>query len=849
MAHDKSKKVAKPRGRIACQDPNKTDKAGRTKIFSSTSSGSLEKVKDLVERGADVNHRDNAGWAPLHEAALKGQYEIAEYLIQAGAIVNVRGFEDDTPLHDACSYGYADCVKLLVESGADVYALNTDKQRPIDLCDDKACIKIVKAKMKELDHLASRDNRGRTALHRACCEGDIDKAASLLKKGVNTNATDKDNWTPLHYAAQHGHLEIAKLLIQHGADMNSLGHQGLTTLHVACKHGHEDIAQHLVDAGVDVHAVDSNGQTPYQVSESIAVRQIITARIDQERRLRATTEAIDEITFVSNTKQKRKINDSSASTPSSTNATEDETLLSREERKIQAIMKAFEKAEQKKQAKRAKKDDDRATTPVHNNTTTNTNENNLKKRKSPSRQSRPASRECSVDSQKKPSTAVLDTSKLDPHKKDTSGRTHLHRWSIRGNTQAVESLLKAGANPCERDNAGYTPLHEAALRGKTKVVQLLLESDADVNCKGADLDTPLHDATENGFADVVQLLLDYGADTLAKNAKGQTSLEIAVELENSEIESILRKHKDTKPKKRKLVLAANLETSKQPESPTSPVGTFDMSAKKAHARQLSGQHLPKKSLKPHLVKNEVPPDGPHTPIPTPPPEHWQKVVKKEEEDSIRLSNSEALYPSIHCASRYLPLYTIQLLNEQQSNLFFVVDLQISLLLGISIFQLTRQYPHLQRRQISSIEKERLWSPLSSMICSNSNGESNRLNKDSEKQKFLATDIYFVRLDQIVSIIKEDYSHLSESLITITLDIGYTPSLSSATDGASIPSDDCIKSNGMNGLAPTSPTATNSNNYTYTTNSMNSKQNVKLPPKFAMKMKKCGMLKFDNKNSA
>ncbi|KAL7333449.1 hypothetical protein PS15p_202350 [Mucor circinelloides] len=836
MAHDKNKKVSKPRGRIACQDPNKTDKAGRTKIFSSTSSGSLEKVKDLVERGADVNHRDNAGWAPLHEAALKGQYEIAEYLIQAGAIVNVRGFEDDTPLHDACSYGYADCVKLLVESGADVYALNTDKQRPIDLCDDKACIKIVKAKMKELDHLASRDSRGRTALHRACSEGSIDKTASLLKKGVNTNAVDKDNWTPLHYAAQHGHLEIAKLLIQHGADMNSLGHQGLTILHVACKYGHEDIAQHLVDAGVDVHAVDNNGQTPYQVSESTAVRQIITARIDQERRLRATTEAIDEITFVSNTKQKRKINDSSASTPSIANSNEDETLLSREERKIQAIMKAFEKAEQKKQAKRVKKDEDRATTPVYSNNT-NTNENSPKKRKSPSRQSQQASRECSVDSQKKPSTAVLDTSKLDPHKKDTSGRTHLHRWSIRGNTQAVESLLKAGANPCERDNAGYTPLHEAALRGKTKVVQLLLESDADVNCKGADLDTPLHDATENGFADVVQLLLDYGADTLAKNAKGLTSLEIAMELENREIESILRKHKDVKPKKRKLVLAANLETSKQPESPTSPVETFDMSAKKAHARQLSGQHLPKKSLKPHLVKNEIPSDGPHTPIPTPPPEHWQKVVKKEEEDSIRLSNSEALYPSIHCASRYLPLYTIQLLSEQQNNLFFVVDLQISLLLGISIFQLTRQYPHLQRRQISNIEKERLWSPLSSMICSS---ESNRLNKDSEKQKFLATDIYFVRLDQIVSIIKEDYSHLSESLITITLDIGYTPPLSSSTAGTPVKNDDCIKNSSLNNLAVTPPATI--------IHSMNSKQNVKLPPKFAMKMKKCGMLKFDNKNS-
>lgn len=242
---------------------------------------------------------------------------------------------------------------------------------------------------------------------------------------------------------------------------------------------------------------------------------------------------------------------------------------------------------------------------------------------------------------------------------------------------------------------------------------------------------------------------------------------------------LARRILDIKPKKRKLVLAADLPPCKQPESPTSPTTTtFDMTTAKAHARQLSGQHLPKKSLKPHLVKTEIPADGPHTPIPTPPPERWQQKVVLKEED---------LYPSIHCASRYLPLYTIQLLDH-----FFVVDLQVSLLLGISTHQLLLQYPHLDRRQIQSREKERLWSPLSTMI-------SQHDSRDAEKQKFLDTDIYFVRLDQVISVIKDDYSHLSKSIITITLDIGYT-----------------------------------------------SPPPVKLPPKFAMKMQKCGMLKFDQK---
>lgn len=233
---------------------------------------------------------------------------------------------------------------------------------------------------------------------------------------------------------------------------------------------------------------------------------------------------------------------------------------------------------------------------------------------------------------------------------------------------------------------------------------------------------------------------------------------------------------------------------KQPESPTSPISGFDMTTAKAHARQLSGQHLPKKSLKAHLVKTEISSsvqattvgagggdEGPHTPIPTPPPERWQQKVVLKEED---------LYPSIHCASRYLPLYTIQLCDH-----FFVVDLQVSLLLGISTQTLMSQYPHLDRRPVQSKEKERLWSPLSTMMILTQEHQS----REAEKQKFLETDIYFVRLDQVISVIKDDYSHLSKSIITITLDIGYT-----------------------------SPPA------------------VKLPPKFAMKMRKCGMLKFDQK---
>ncbi|ORY96584.1 ankyrin repeat-containing domain protein, partial [Syncephalastrum racemosum] len=110
---------------------------------------------------------------------------------------------------------------------------------------------------------------GRTLLHRTCTEGKVDKIASLLKQGANTNIRDNEGWTPLHEAARHGHVEIAELLVQHGADhgahANSKGADQDTPLHDATENGHEDVAVHLLSFGADPEARNANGATPLDI--------------------------------------------------------------------------------------------------------------------------------------------------------------------------------------------------------------------------------------------------------------------------------------------------------------------------------------------------------------------------------------------------------------------------------------------------------------------------------------------------------------------------------------------------------------------------------------------------------
>jgi ankyrin repeat protein len=151
-----------------------------------------------------------------------------------------------------------------------------------------------------------------------------------------------------------------------------------------------------------------------------------------------------------------------------------------------------------------------------------------------------------TNSRKSPTSGI----KLDILKKDSSGRTHLHKFSKRGDAEGVENLLEGGANPNEKDYAGWTALHEAALNGHLEVVKLLLKYGANVNSKGADSDTPLHDATGNNHCDIVELLLEHGADPFARNADDTEPIDIAAENGFQDIVLVLQAANPVVKKKR-----------------------------------------------------------------------------------------------------------------------------------------------------------------------------------------------------------------------------------------------------------------------------------------------------------
>ncbi|HYS26986.1 MAG TPA: ankyrin repeat domain-containing protein, partial [Vicinamibacterales bacterium] len=105
----------------------------------------------------------------------------------------------------------------------------------------------------------------------------------------------------------------------------------------------------------------------------------------------------------------------------------------------------------------------------------------------------------------------------------------------RGDLQAVDRLIAAGANVRAANREGVTPLSMACLDGDLRIVERLLAAGADARERGPNGETPLMFAARNGRVDVVRRLVAAGADVNAREAlRGTTALMWAAEQRHPE---------------------------------------------------------------------------------------------------------------------------------------------------------------------------------------------------------------------------------------------------------------------------------------------------------------------------
>ncbi|MDR3502522.1 MAG: ankyrin repeat domain-containing protein [Legionella sp.] len=106
------------------------------------------------------------------------------------------------------------------------------------------------------------------------------------------------------------------------------------------------------------------------------------------------------------------------------------------------------------------------------------------------------------------------------------GSMPLYIAAQRGHPDAVDTLLKAGAQIETNTRGEGTPLYIACYYGHALVVQLLLLKQANKNALGGDGSTPLYVAARYGHVATVDMLLNAGA-AIEVTFRGETPLYIA----------------------------------------------------------------------------------------------------------------------------------------------------------------------------------------------------------------------------------------------------------------------------------------------------------------------------------
>jgi ankyrin repeat protein len=116
----------------------------------------------------------------------------------------------------------------------------------------------------------------------------------------------------------------------------------------------------------------------------------------------------------------------------------------------------------------------------------------------------------------------------DPNRRDAGGLTALIVSVRAGCVPAVEMLLRHGADPNLRGGVNrWTPLMHAIHKNQPGAAQALLDGGAQVDSRGRSGETALMMAAGYGYTPLVELLLERGANPRAQTADGYNVLAAA----------------------------------------------------------------------------------------------------------------------------------------------------------------------------------------------------------------------------------------------------------------------------------------------------------------------------------
>lgn len=139
--------------------------------------------------------------------------------------------------------------------------------------------------------VAKETKRNSLELVEAAFDNDMEVVVACLDKNYDLESQDGHSHTALSEAACQGNSDILKLLLERGADPNKCNDEKRSPLYRAAYNGHLETVRLLLESGADPRIATKQGETPFDVSKSKEVQELLTRwdltttdRLMEERR-------------------------------------------------------------------------------------------------------------------------------------------------------------------------------------------------------------------------------------------------------------------------------------------------------------------------------------------------------------------------------------------------------------------------------------------------------------------------------------------------------------------------------------------------------------------------------------
>ncbi len=182
-----------------------------TLLIQAVNSGSLENVKLLIEKGADINQANDRGETPILTALREKEFEIATYLADHGAKLDVRDAMGNTVLSYALNHRKS------------ALALRALEVSDLSVWFSRDCVRAKDWVLnEEEDILADKsDELEWNTLHIAALNNQSEVIKVLLSKGMKIDEPTRgeiEKLPALAWAIKRGNYEAFKMLLDAGAD-------------------------------------------------------------------------------------------------------------------------------------------------------------------------------------------------------------------------------------------------------------------------------------------------------------------------------------------------------------------------------------------------------------------------------------------------------------------------------------------------------------------------------------------------------------------------------------------------------------------------------------------------------